>query len=621
MGPGSPPAMPTVISYARVSSGRQKRDGQGLQRQIEAAQRWAAERGLTLDSRRFTDAGLSASKGHHLQQGAALHAILQAAAHGQLGDAPTLLVEDLSRLSRLEPLDGLEQVLLPLVRHGIRIVLLEDGSVYDSATLNQDQGALLMLVLKAQAAASYSRKLKEYGLAHRARNRQQILSGAPVCPGWAPSWIELRDGRWQFNSYAPTVQRLIELMWHHGSQATARKLNAEGHKAPQGGPWGQTTVLRLLENPAVYGSRRIADPDHETAVQKWRKERSAWEAKAAAAREKGKPEPPGKPLKPRRSYLEAPDTYPPLLSRQDYDRLKAVIEMRTSSPKERGRRDQVRFIAQMLTFCECGARIGVRHVTDRKGGQWSYLICRGRERKATNCTRPHIRLEPVQAHLLIRLTREQLAPLLEGSAAGAASRAQALTAEQTRLEGDLALAMKAEANARQTLKERALAGRNVLVYEEAWDQASAAVSQIKGQLSGVTAELVALKGGDVSGELEVGLRALLKAFADGTVTVEQRQDVNRLLHRMNLRVTLDTALERVGLAIGDGEPAWQQLNAHLDQAALARGMSGCTSYGFSLDAETAAKLQALADADGAIDLGPILREELGEGQGIAVPEG
>ena len=46
--------------------------------------------------------------------------------------SPTLLIEVISRLSRLEMMDGLEKIFLPMFRAGVQIVLLEDGSKYDA---------------------------------------------------------------------------------------------------------------------------------------------------------------------------------------------------------------------------------------------------------------------------------------------------------------------------------------------------------------------------------------------------------------------------------------------------------------------------------------------------------
>lgn len=596
--------MPLVLSYARVSTGRQKREGAGIQRQIEAAAAYAKQHDLTLDeSFSLADEGRSASKGHHLKEGAALQRILQAVTGRQLGPSPTLVVEDISRLSRLEPLDGLEQVFLPLIRHGARIVLLEDGTTLDADTLNRDQTALVVLVLKIQAAAAYAQKLRSYGLSHRERNRQQILDGQPVCKGWAPSWIEYNDG-WQLNSYAPTIQRLLELIWTSGAQVTAQTLNREGHRAPAGGPWSQTSVMRLLENCALYGARRIAVADHASKVAAWRKKRAAWEAtdKTTAA-----------PKKPKRSYSEVPDTYPALMSKADHARLMAVIAKRATSPKERGRRDQMRYIAQLLTTCVCGAPIGVRSVSSRHGhGQkFTYLQCRSKQVTGTSCGRKPIRVEPVHAHLLTRLRYEHLAALVEGDAAAKDSQGKALLAQQAMLQATLAEQEQQLVNAKAALKERAKSGRSVEVYEEALDEAAAAVAATETQLATVLADLTGLSSDGLSEQLETAVQALLREFAKGESTVETRQAVNSLLHRLGAKVTIDTEAMRCGLRVGDGEAVWERLNPDLDMAALSAGMVASESLEFEADEVTSELLRRFDRGDGVLDLSEPMRKQFG----------
>jgi|GEM_PF-853956 len=565
---GSPintPTKPTAISYARVSSGKQKRDGDGLQRQIEAAAHWAATHGFTLDPRdSFADAGFSASKGQHLERGAALHQILEAAAAGALGPNPVLLIEDVTRLSRLEPLDGLERVFLPLVRAGVRIVLVEDGTSVDAQTLNTDQMALVMLVLKIQAAAAYSRKLKTYGLAHRAKNRAAILDGQPVCPGWAPSWIEMVDGQWQFSAFAPTVKRLLDLMLEHGSHVTAATLNAEGYLTPTGKGWDQTNVLRLLENPALWGARRIADPDHATRVQEWRRSVAAWELA-------GKQGP--KPLKPRRTYQAVPDTYPALMNRKEYDQLMAVIAKRVRSPKEKGRRDQIRYIGQTLTKCRCGAPIGVRHVNPNGPRPLSYLFCRGRERKITTCTRKMIRLEKVQHHLLSRLQLKYLVALVEGDAQAAQSRAAALIAQRGVLEATLTGQEQQLANATAALKAAIKAGHSLDVFAETIDEVRSAITETKNQISAVLADLAAIQGEGLTEQLDGAVRKLMLQFAKDAATVEQRRAVNKLLQRLEVQITLDTATQELALQVGDGDPQWKPLAPIARKAGLVYGIA------------------------------------------------
>ena len=584
------------ISYARVSSGKQRREGVGLERQLERAQEYASANDLTLDDRlTFQDAGKSGSKGEHLEKGAALYQILEAARQGLLGTSPTLLIEDVSRLSRLELMDGLDKVLFPLIRAGCRIVLLEDNSVFDEARINADSTAMILLCLKFQAAADYARKLKEYGLKHRAKNRQEILDGQPVCAGWAPSWIEQRDDKWQFSAKAPAVQRLIELLWTVGTQTTAATLNREGHKAPKGGNWTQGAVRRILENPAIYGARRVAEPDHAGRVKQWQKDRAKWEQDGS----EGDP-----PKKPKRAYSIVEGIYPPLMSREDYERLLAVIKKRATSPNERGRRDQVRFIGQMQTHCACGARMGSR-VT--KGGN-GYLFCRGRERGETDCQRMPFKLHAVQMHLMTRFRASDLAAITEQSTLQAQSKVKALLAEETKLQADKALAESQYINARNALKAAIKAGKSVDVYEEVVNESQTTIKQLDEALAAVMADVHAAKGDGLTDQLQEATEALLLSFANGTDTVEERKAVNQLIQRLDLRITMDKLTNRCGLSVGDGPVHWMVINPALDFTALNVGlpMLGSLTEQFEPTPELKALLLEEARKQGSrvVDLGP-----------------
>ena len=83
------PSLATAYSYERVSSGLQAEKGRGLDRQANAAERWCATNGHTLNvDLRLSDAGLSAFKGDHLSKGA-LGRFLDMAQAGDLGAKPT----------------------------------------------------------------------------------------------------------------------------------------------------------------------------------------------------------------------------------------------------------------------------------------------------------------------------------------------------------------------------------------------------------------------------------------------------------------------------------------------------------------------------------------------------
>ncbi|EDY39131.1 recombinase, putative [Cyanobium sp. PCC 7001] len=571
-----PVATRRCFSYARVSSGHQAQLGEGLQRQLAQAEAWAAAHDLVLDDTLdLIDPGRSASKGHHIREGAALHRFLAAAKAGTLGSSPVLLIEDFTRLSRLEPLDALDQIVSPLVRSGVEIVTLEDGASYTLDRLNRDPACLLILVVKAQSAAEYARRLSSYITQRRAANRADILDGKPVCTGWAPSWIEwnAEGQRWQFTPYASTVRRLVELSWEHGTTVVCRTLNAEGHRSPDGLPWSQMPIRAILRNPALHGARRTAAPGHAAAVKAWRAECSR------LIKQHGSDV--TLPPKPKRTYALCPDTFPAILTADEHEALLAVIKARAVSPQEKGRRDRTHYIGQQLTTCLCGAPVGARSVKPRKhsglpGDQrYIYLVCRGRERKQTDCQAPPIRVEPIHAALLTRLQGDALAQLQESGGDGPLA---ALLVRQGHLIHELTQAESRHNNAAAALRDRAMAGAAVIeVYEQAVTEAAAVVAATREALAGVAAEIRAIQNQPSAGAAAEQVQALLQTFARGEDTPDQRRAINSLLRRLQVRIYLDTEAQRLGLAVGDAEPRWQPLAPGLAQKALEQGRVG-TGY-------------------------------------------
>jgi DNA invertase Pin-like site-specific DNA recombinase len=588
----------TAYSYARVSSGGQAQRGEGLQRQVARAEAWAAAGGLVLDdSLHLSDPGKSASKGHHLRRGAALHRFLEAAQAGKLGPQPILLIEDFTRLSRLEPLDALDQVVSPLVRAGVEIITLEDGASYTLDRLNRDPACLLVLVVKAQAAADYARKLRDYSLHQRAKNRAAILDGKPVCTGWAPSWIEWDAAAdcWRFTPYAATVRRLVALSWDYGTTVVCRTLNAEGHLSPAGLPWSQRPVGEILQSPALHGARRVAAPGHAQAVKAWRDE-------CARLLERHGPEV-TLPRKPKPVYTEAPDTFPAILTPDEHAALLAAVKGRVASPLEKGRRDQMNFVAQGITTCVCGGPIGVRAVKPRKRSglagdlRYVYLQCRARERGQCGCDAPPIRVESVHANLLTRLQGATLAQLVDVAGDGPVA---ALLVRQGQLNIELAQAEVRAANAAAALRERAKAGGTLVgIYEEAVEETAAAVTAAREALAAVNARIHSSQERPAVEETTAAVGRLLRAFAAGEDTPPQRCAVNDLLKRLGVRVVLDSAGQRLGVAVGDALIDWQPLHGSLAQQALEQGASDTTYATVAIGASEVEKALAELQRTGA----------------------
>ena len=122
-----------AYSYVRFSTPEQAR-GDSLNRQTEAARRFATANGLDLDeSLSFKDLGVSAHHGRNTEIGA-LGAFLEAVKEDRVLPGSFLLVESLDRISR-QTVRKAVRTLKSIVETGITVVDLSDnGRIYSTET-------------------------------------------------------------------------------------------------------------------------------------------------------------------------------------------------------------------------------------------------------------------------------------------------------------------------------------------------------------------------------------------------------------------------------------------------------------------------------------------------------
>ena len=65
--------------------------------------------------------------------------------------ATVLLVESVDRLSQLELITALQDLIFELLRAGVTIHTLEDGQEYTAAVVNSDIGRVIQLIAKVHA--------------------------------------------------------------------------------------------------------------------------------------------------------------------------------------------------------------------------------------------------------------------------------------------------------------------------------------------------------------------------------------------------------------------------------------------------------------------------------------
>lgn len=617
--------LPVAYSYQRISSGAQLSGG-GLDRQQADAEAWCKQHGFRLDDAiRLTDAGRSAFKGAHLKKGY-LGQLIAMAQAGKLGHEWTLLIEAVDRLSRLEPLDALSDVFLELARSGCRIIDLEDGQEYSSATLNRDALAMVKLALKIQAANEYSKRLSRRLSAHWDQTLDGFRDGTKAFRGGkeskggrAPFWLQVNADRtgWEFNERADTVRLMLKLLRKDGLAIVAQKLNEQGHTTKQGKPWSGSSVRRVANDPAICGTLRIGlrkQLDAREALHRWR------EAKRKAddyGQQFNEPEPPAPPEV---ELIEG--FYPALISVEEFHALQGKLEERRHSAAARAnRRGGVGHTClQGLVFCLQGNAMGITRSAPQRSAPRHYFRCRKRlDGKRCSCEGVGWERGDLEAHVMTRLSSHLLGqaaiPGVDASAeldraveqhqaakAAASETAAAVVKAQEKFEWamDHGTPDFAE-NASAVLEKRRAAYR---AAEARVHTATAELDRVRSRVNPAAAL------GDDAG------MNLLRAISRGEETQVDRERINSVLVSAGLAITLDATdpdHRLVGMRFGDGaEWDWKPLHAKARHLALEHGV---------VDATTAENSDMIAAVNWADDQPAVIEYAEGRDPAELIPPG
>lgn len=274
-----------AYSYARWSSGRQ-REGHTLKRQIEAAQKYAADNGLELDESLIDDA-VSAYRGKNRLKGA-LGRFKEAIEKGQVPVGSYFLIDSYDRFSR-ERTNIAVQSLLEIVNAGVNVVTLSNQYVF-----SREGDAVTNLVLATVEFERAHRESAEKGRKVKAahdENKDVARKGGRKWTPLAPAWMNVTvvgTGKTRTHLYEPIPERvaLIQEMYDKfeagmTTRAIARDFNERGVltnyqferlKRPQRlngeervrhdkGEWSSDTITTILANRAVLGEHQPMTTD------------------------------------------------------------------------------------------------------------------------------------------------------------------------------------------------------------------------------------------------------------------------------------------------------------------------------------------------------------------------
>lgn len=270
-----------AYSYIRFSTPEQAL-GDSERRQLEDAERWAKDKGVTLD-KTHADRGRSGFKGTNRKKGS-LGIFLKKIAAGTIPRGSYLVVEDLDRLSREHPFDSIG-LIRRIVSAGVTIAVLKNNEEYSEESLRNDLSGMKMmsLVFELGRASGESARKSTLGTKNWAEKRKHARTEQRAMTKVSPAWIKtetIGEGRGKRRRYEIDPERAAIVLdifkWHHsgeGVRAITKRLN-EG-KVPTWGRgkskathWHKSYVLKILSNPSVLGTyqphkfENIVDPEN-----------------------------------------------------------------------------------------------------------------------------------------------------------------------------------------------------------------------------------------------------------------------------------------------------------------------------------------------------------------------
>lgn len=474
---------PLVISYTRFSSSEQAL-GDSERRQVEAAQRWAKERGYTLtDKFQFIDRGRSGFKGHH--RSGDFGKFLSIVEAGEVPPGSILLVENIDRLSRERLGKQLRTIICDILEKGIKIVTL---SPQDEFTMESvEDGGIYRLIAYMMMSYAESKK-KADRISASWENKRKLARDGKVLSKNAPAWLRVKDGKFEvIPEAAETVRWIFQLKLDgFGKRSIERKLNGSPStwvperrsKRQRTGGWRHSYIEKIIRSRTVLGE-----------LQLFRKV-------------DGKRVPVGDPI---------PDYYPEIVKPEVFNAVQKKLNSHTNSNGS-GRTGKLNNVLRHLAVCGyCG---GPMAFVDKgelpKGGR--YLVCDAARSGDRECVPHFAKYHEVEQTVLDNCSKLRPELILPDSG----EQAEEGKRLRIRIEG-----LNAELDAVEKEKENLAASLAMIKNpellarcEKQFEEAQGKGKHLEEQLAIVEASLVQTeKGRDTFDRWQKGLDGLKNAIA------------------------------------------------------------------------------------------------------------
>ncbi|MFL9600069.1 recombinase family protein [Aeromonas dhakensis] len=307
--------------YARFSSNQQA-DGDSINRQLKAAQRWCDANGVELQQTGFRDLGVSGWKSIKRPM---FEQLIKAMSEGKIQSGSYVLFESTDRLSRRGWRHTQELIRTITCVYDCKLVILDKGQVYTKENVNDVVQNILLMVAADMAEKESQRKSDLVAAAYKSKRQDGDVSR------W-PYWIDKTDNGFVLNENAETIRLIIALRLKGvGALGIAAELNRRGIKSSRGSNWGHTSIRVVLSNSALYGTKDFYSMKTVKQFDEHGEEIKITENKLVSSQ---------------------PDVFPSLCDFTTWEQ----IQIKGEKP---GRKGQSSPFHNML-FCKCGAGLSVQ---------------------------------------------------------------------------------------------------------------------------------------------------------------------------------------------------------------------------------------------------------------------
>ncbi|MGF7166416.1 DNA invertase Pin-like site-specific DNA recombinase [Pantoea sp. AN62] len=254
-----------AVGYVRFSSAIQEQ-GTSIRRQRKLIKDWCDHQPQIIYHSTYQDIGKSAWKKHEHDERKAFLQMLEDRKLQRFPEPCYLLVEDASRLSRLDYDDAIAQM-KDLFSLGFVVVFLATGRIYDADNF-KDMGGRISFMVDAETYHKASEQKSHHSRKNWSQLRADAITTGKLISKSCARWVkpvptgeglpnhEGRNTTFIYNTHAQTIKRIFEMRLAGVSMSViAQTLNSEDVPTltNQSKTWNQSSVNGLLNNRAVIG--------------------------------------------------------------------------------------------------------------------------------------------------------------------------------------------------------------------------------------------------------------------------------------------------------------------------------------------------------------------------------